>query len=67
MTLLEQTLEEEKATDKRLSEFAEKVGNPEAKERWFGAFRSQFRFTFLSMESDDEHTRYRLFGQRRKR
>ncbi|HTH73762.1 MAG TPA: DUF892 family protein [Trinickia sp.] len=31
VTLLKQTLEEEKATDKKLTEFAEKVGNPEAK------------------------------------
>jgi ferritin-like metal-binding protein YciE len=29
--LLEQTLEEEKATDAKLSRFAETVGNPEAK------------------------------------
>ncbi|MFC0398800.1 ferritin-like domain-containing protein [Paraburkholderia rhizosphaerae] len=31
VTLLKQTLEEEKATDKKLTEFAEKVGNPQAK------------------------------------
>lgn len=31
VTLLKETLEEEKATDKKLTEFAEKVGNPEAK------------------------------------
>lgn len=29
--LLHQTLEEEKATDQKLSQFAEKIGNPEAK------------------------------------
>jgi ferritin-like metal-binding protein YciE len=31
VTLLQETLEEEKATDRKLTEFAEKVGNPEAK------------------------------------
>lgn len=30
VTLLKQTLEEEKATDRKLTEFAEKVGNPAA-------------------------------------
>lgn len=30
VTLLKETLEEEKATDKKLTEFAEKVGNPQA-------------------------------------
>jgi ferritin-like metal-binding protein YciE len=31
VTLLNETLDEEKATDRKLTEFAEKVGNPEAK------------------------------------
>lgn len=31
VTLLHQTLEEEKATDRKLTQFAESVGNPEAK------------------------------------